>query len=268
MPKALPSIAVKLIDAFFPWASSGPPKSQVLVTYANAPGISGLVELVERLPEETLQLSSDEYSHALWAVASLKHIAKRIEGGTTSAGGGWPLPSFGTEDTISLLRRLLSKCPDEGIKAGTANLPFIGDDDLRSSVRLDISSSQTALNNGEWKAATVLAGSALEALLLWRIQQHNDSERQSAVSQTGRKVDPKHPENWYLADHIEVAHALSNIGDDTASLARLAKDFRNLIHPGREQRTQIRCDRGTAHAAFAALHLVIGDFEKPAKGSP
>ena len=114
----------------------------------------------------------------------------------------------------------------------------------------------------------MLAGSKLEALLLWRIQQHNDSERQSAVSQTRRKVAPKHPEDWHLADYIEVAHALSDIGDDTASQARLAKDFRNLIHPGRAQRTQARCDRGTAHAAFAALHLVIGDFEKSAKGSP
>jgi hypothetical protein len=162
----------------------------------------------------------------------------------------------------------LSKCPDEGIKAGTADLAFITDDDLRSSVRLDISSSQTALNNGGVEGATVLAGSALEALLLWRTQQHNDSERQSAVSQIRRKVDPKHPEDWHLADYIDVAHALSDIGDDTASQARLAKDFRNLIHPGRERRTQARCDRGTAHAAFAALHLVTGDFEKSAKGSP
>lgn len=268
MPRALPSDAVKLIDAFFPWAARAEPKTQVLVTYANAPGISGLVELVARLPEETLQLSAAEYSRAVWAIASLRHIAARIEAGHMSAGGGWPVPSFGTEDAITLLRRLLSKCSDEGIKAGTADLAFITDDDLRSSMRLDISSSQTALNNGEWKAATVLAGSALEALLLWRIQQHNGSERQSAVSQAKRKVDPKHPESWHLADYIDVAHALSNIGDDTASQARLAKDFRNLIHPGREQRTQSRCDRGTAHAAFAALHLVIGDFEKSATASP
>ena len=125
MPRALPSDVVKLIDAFFPWAASGPPKTQVLVTYANAPGISGLVELVERLPEEVLQLSAEEYSHAVWAIASLKHVAGRIEAGHTSAGGGWPLPSFGAEDAITLLRRLLSKCPDEGIKAGTADLAFI-----------------------------------------------------------------------------------------------------------------------------------------------
>jgi hypothetical protein len=268
MPKALPSVAVTLIDGFFPWASSGPPKSQVLVTYANAPGISGLVELVERLPEETLQLSADEYSHALWAVASLKHVANRIEGGTTSAGGGWPVPSFGTEDAITLLRRLLAKCPDEGIKAGTATFTFITEDDLRSNIRLDVSSGQTALNNGEWKAATVLAGSALEALLLWRIRQRNDSERQSAVHKAGRKVDHTHPENWHFPDYVEVAYALGDITENTASQSRLAKDFRNLIHPGRELRTQTRCDRGAAHAAFAALHLVIGDFEKSVKGSP
>jgi hypothetical protein len=147
MPRALPSDVVKLIDAFFPWAASGPPKTQVLVTYANAPGISWLVELVERLPEEVLQLSAEEYSR-VWAIASLKHVAGRIEAGHTSAGGGWPLPSFGAEDAITLLRRLLSKCPDEGIKAGTADLAFITDDDLRSSVRLDISSPNSAKQRG------------------------------------------------------------------------------------------------------------------------
>jgi hypothetical protein len=81
MPRARPSDAVRLIDAVFPWEASGASKTQVLVTYANAPSISGLVELVERLPEETLQLSAEEYSRAVWAIASLKHVAGRIEAG-------------------------------------------------------------------------------------------------------------------------------------------------------------------------------------------
>jgi hypothetical protein len=147
-------------------------------------------------------------------------------------------------------------------------LAFIADHDLRSSVRLDISSSQTNLNNGEWKAATVLAGAALEALLLWRIRQHKDSERQTAVSQAERKVDYARPEKWHLPDYVEVAFALGVITENTASQGRLAKDFRNLMHPGRELRTQTRCDRGTAHAAFAALYLVISDLEKSAKIRP
>ena len=67
---------------------------------------------------------------------------------------------------------------------------------------------------------------------------------------------------------VEVLFALGDIIEKAASQARLAKDFRNLIHPGRELRTRTSCDRGAAHAAFAALHLVIRDLENSTKGAP
>jgi hypothetical protein len=38
-------------------------------------------------------------------------------------------------------------------------------------------------------------------------------------------------ERWKLPDYIEVAAELTLIGESTANLARLSKDFRNLIHP-------------------------------------
>lgn len=44
---------------------------------------------------------------------------------------------------------------------------------------------------------------------------------------------------------------------ETASQTRLAKDFRNLIHPGRSQRLAQKCDRGTAYAAAASVEFVI-----------
>jgi hypothetical protein len=42
--------------------------------------------------------------------------------------------------------------------------------------------------------------------------------------------------------------------------ADLARDFRNLIHPGRAQRTGADCDRGTALTALAAIELVVRDL--------
>ena len=113
----------------------------------------------------------------------------------------------------------------------------------------------------------MLAGATLEALLLWRVMQHGDAKKQSAVKNSQRKVNPAHPQDWHLADYIEIAHELGDIGDDTAAQARLAKNFRNLIHPGRELRNQMRCDRGTAHAAFAALNLVIVDLKRLLAGA-
>lgn len=130
-------------------------------------------------------------------------------------------------------------------------------------MRLDVSPSESALNNGEWKAATVLAGSAMQALLLWSVKRNGDSDRQSRLQ--AAKADLKlsgGPDGWNLDNYINVASRLGDIPEQTATQARLAKDFRNLIHPGREVRNRMRCDRGTAHSAFGALHLVISDLEK------
>ena len=66
--------------------------------------------------------------------------------------------------------------------------------------------------------------------------------------------------DWILAELIEVAKELKVIKEGTAVQTKLAKDYRNLIHPGRTQRLGQICDRGTALAAVAALERVIADL--------
>ena len=75
------------------------------------------------------------------------------------------------------------------------------------------------------------------------------------------KTFKKKPENqidrWTLDTYIEVALGLKIIDENTAKQARLAKDFRNLIHPGRAQRVKQKCDRATALSAAAAMEHII-----------
>jgi hypothetical protein len=57
-----------------------------------------------------------------------------------------------------------------------------------------------------------------------------------------------------LHEYVEVAAHLKLIENDTAKLVRLAKDFRNLIHPGlaiydQQLRSRFRLDAGAALAA-------------------
>ena len=67
----------------------------------------------------------------------------------------------------------------------TTELVFIPDAGLREGLRLDISTANQALANGEWKAATVLAGSVVEALLLWAVDQQLPAAITQAIT-TGR----------------------------------------------------------------------------------
>jgi hypothetical protein len=163
----------------------------------------------------------------------------------------------------------MAVCPDEAAAAGTTALAFIADTDLRESIRLDISSANSDLTDGRWKGATVLAGSAAEALLLWAVQRHEENHpgaRAHAVAalRVGnhpltRDPDPN-PEKWDLHEYTEVAAHLSIVKADTAAQLRLARAFRNLIHPGRAQRLGQKADRFTALGALAAFEGIARDL--------
>jgi hypothetical protein len=163
---------------------------------------------------------------------------------------------------VQLLYQTLKRCPDAAPSPATTELLFITDGALRAELRLDISTANQAMTNGEWKPATVLAGSVVEALLLWALQQATPSDLQTAITSAVTKgAIPRPPqgrlERWDLSEYIAVAEELTRINGDTATQARLAKDFRNLIHPGRAQRLAQVCDRGTALAALAAVEMVV-----------
>jgi len=166
---------------------------------------------------------------------------------------------------VQLLCETLQRCPDAAPTPATVELVFIPDPAFREELRIDISTAYQALANGEWKPATVLAGSVVEALLLWALQQENATDLQQAITTAVSKgtlaQQPPGPlERWDLQHYIAVAEQLQLINADTATQARLAKDFRNLIHPGRAQRLARACTRGTALGALAAVEMVVTCF--------
>ena len=124
------------------------------------------------------------------------------------------------------------------------------------SLRTDISTASSALRNSEWKAATVLEGSVIEALRFWELKQHPQGEvRELAI----RKDDL---DKWHLPQYIEAAGKLECVGKDTITGAQMAKDYRNLIHPGASKRAGQVCDLRSAHHAVAALDHVVRDLTK------
>jgi hypothetical protein len=203
-------------------------------------------------PEWLLSVSNVDYSNL---ILGLEGLATMV-GLWRQLGPGATVPQLiNGVSPLVLVRGALIKCPDESPSPLTSELLFITEDAFRETVRNDVSTANSAFHNGEWKAATVLAGSAIEALLLWKIQ----SVGASAVASLPNK--PKGPpENWDLSGYINVAKDLNVIKANTAAQAELAKFFRNLIHPGRAVRKSQVCDRGTALAALAALEFVVRDF--------
>jgi hypothetical protein len=262
MPRILPSHVAAVIEENFPWARTTDPPS--FVRPQDVPPVASILALIERIPEALLRLSAQDYLSFIQAVAALEHIAKLYETGPDHQ---FVWPYVARNNAMTTLWLVLGSCPDDAPSEQTPELRFIENQMLRESIRLDLSTSESALNNGEWKAATVMAGAAVEALLLWVVDRYGETERVRALQaaeQRGaklRKVNPANPEDWFLSELIEGAFELGEITAQAAAQARVAKDFRNLIHPGKTIRENVRCDRGTAHAAFAAAQLVNRDLE-------
>jgi hypothetical protein len=263
MARVLPRDVAKMIEDAFPWVVSGKSGLAGLMT---GPPLAALIDLVEKVPDGMLQSTSEKYRNFVWAVSSLRYLAKMLETGQTSAAGGLAWPSVGPINAVSVVWLFLKECPDEVVAESTPSLTFLKDEDFRLSVQIDISSAEADFDNGEWKSATVMAGSALEALLLWTVSRFSENQRRTAMEKCGLgNLDAQRPEAWRgLDDYIKVARELRAISEDTAKQASLARNFRNLIHPGREMRKSMKCDRGTARSALASVDHVVRDIENNA----
>ena len=142
--------------------------------------------------------------------------------------------------------------------AQTTGFEFIADVDLRNGLRIDASSAFSDLLNHQYKSATVLAGSVVEAQLLWALEETDATTLAAKVTNAPNKPLNK----WELHHLIPAAHECGYLTDDTKTQASLAQNFRNLIHPGRQARLKQKCDVGTAYAALAAMERVAVDLKK------
>jgi hypothetical protein len=209
-------------------------------------------------------LPEDVYAELILAISAVENqLNIWISRGDTGA----LMPVKGI-DPVLLIREALEQCPDEYPPSlTTAELMFIADEALRSNIRGDIGAADRAFGTFEWKAATVLAGAAIEALLHWRLDQSPPTTTEiehSVTTLVAKTVFPNKPplnrDNWGLHHFIEVSGDLSIIQASTVTAANLARDFRNLIHPGKAARTGQSCDRATARSALAALDHVVRDL--------
>jgi len=282
MPHVYPSQVVKAIKEFLEHrkylnASISTRRDTNYFTMLDLPKLSRIVTLIDHVPEKLIRLEGTDFAEYLACIAEIKTVVTVLQNQGEKAFESSVLSDHifeirhSTTDVhtacVETLTDLLEACPDQTPEPGTAALEFIEDAEIREDLRLDINTVDVGLINGEWKASTVLAGSAVEALLLFAISKMQPDQINEAILKLEKKstLTQKTPhdfQEWNLHQLIEVSEELQIIGEDSAAQARLAKDFRSLIHPGRSLRLAQKCDRSTALSAAAAVAHVVKDLEK------
>jgi len=136
---------------------------------------------------------------------------------------------------------------------------FITKPDLRSIIQRDYEEIPRCLASEDYKAATVMCGSVMEAVLLDALLTDQAKARQSQQAPKDKKGKViRDLRRWSLNSMIEVAVDLQILPKNTLGfMSHAVREYRNLIHPAVEIRKGIAAEKEEANASRAALDLII-----------
>ena len=141
---------------------------------------------------------------------------------------------------------------------------FIGDDALQAMIERDKEELDNSLKSGLWKATLLLAGSIIEAILVDYFLNFPPNENILSVFEDadfkrykGRKI-----EELDLIALIKLAVKDKLIAEETSQLSTVIKNYRNLIHPGRELRKKEKVNEHTATVAKSLVEIVISEIRQ------
>jgi hypothetical protein len=267
MPKIVPSQVIEVIDQALPQCrvQQQNPGAQFRIDEPRAGFLQGIVDMVSAIPAYLLPNEPRRYLEFLAGISAINQqiVRWRTHPGMMDTAAGYDV------NPLTLIRRALSECPDEAAPAAIVErFAFLADPVFVRSVAGDTAAAEAAMSRSEFKVTVVMAGACIEALLLWKLRTTQNPAAIAALFQAQgaaftAKANPNNILEWGLYDLIEGARLAGLINERAKALATFAKDFRNLIHPGREMRTGTECKRSNAATAIAALETVIEQVQQP-----
>jgi len=153
------------------------------------------------------------------------------------------------------------------VQASAPDFSFVSNKKLRESIDRDFAELQLAKKASASKTRLILSGGLVEALLLDALERNKDKALKATAAEKDSKGKLKSLDDWTLSTLINVAAELSLISDGSAKLSGVIRDFRNLVHAGKERRGDYVIGSHEAEAAEAGLSAVIRDLQQRARES-
>lgn len=128
---------------------------------------------------------------------------------------------------------------------------FIGDQIFRDLLNRDFAELESCVKNKASKSVLILSGSIIEATLLEYFTHNLPSGKTKAqLLKMG------------LADLIDEAETVGLVSSKSKALSTVVKDYRNLIHPGREIRKKEKFDTETALVSYSLVKIILNEIEE------
>ena len=185
MPALVPSQVVKFIVKNFSSTDLNGTKP-MSVSPDRAGSLNALIKLVDEIPSVLLPSDPLLYAELVQCIEAIRFAVKKAElrddQSNFQFGEVVLQPSAkGEPNPVECIRRALEQCPDQITPADSRELSFIKGAEVRSELLRDLEGTRSSLLHSDWKAATVIAGSIVEALLLWGIEQSDRVKVQNSV---------------------------------------------------------------------------------------
>jgi hypothetical protein len=252
MPRAFPSQITGYLAATF----KQPESLNHATVHSYIGAVEGFLDLYKQLPDELIRLSPEDHAALVTAIGTIRIGTDQFRQ-TSNPESLRPVGG-----ALGNAWRLIATLKDEAAST-SHDLTFITDAVLQEMIGLDLSAVATDLQSGEWKGATIIAGSCCEALLLYGLQTTETKKQGTIAGAVSALTWPSKPpkasdltdRSWDLFSYTEVAHQTGLISDSTKAELTLARNYRNLIHPAKTVREQVRCDRGPPISPLGRLSI-------------
>ena len=131
------------------------------------------------------------------------------------------------------------------------NFDFVSDDKFRSILERDFAELQVCLNNNAVKSVLVLSGSIIEAILL-----------EYFINNIPTNMNKNQVLKLTFANLINEAHTEGLISSISKDLSSVIRNYRNLIHPGKEVRTQETYDYETGAVSLHLVKIILKEIKE------
>ena len=128
---------------------------------------------------------------------------------------------------------------------------FITDENFRSILIRDFEELDACLETKSAKSVLILSGSIIEAVLIDYFSNFPPAD-----------TSPNKILTFDLASLIELAHEKKLLSSSTKDLSTVVRNYRNLIHPGREVRKNETFNYDTAIVARSLVNIIIKEIRE------
>lgn len=135
---------------------------------------------------------------------------------------------------------------------------FMNDESLKLQLIQDWNEIQRLVEIQAWKSCLILCGGILEGLLVDVLSRHK--EKALEIYSSKKKKVNSDLTRWNLSELVDVSIDLGIISKSAFHLSQAVREFRNLIHPGKQIRENIIVSKEEALIAINSVKICLREI--------